>query len=58
LTAMVRNHGRGGSLKPLRELLLNEGLDANQVSQVAARMGWLTWADVFKVILRSVIPTR
>ncbi|HVB34665.1 MAG TPA: hypothetical protein VNJ52_09880 [Patescibacteria group bacterium] len=51
-------YGRRGSLKPLRELLLNEGLDEKQVSQVAARMGWLTWADVFKVVLRSVIPTR
>ena len=49
-------YGHRGSLKPLRELLLGEGLDADQVSQVAARMGWLTWADVFKVVLRSVIP--
>jgi hypothetical protein len=51
-------YGHRGSLKPLRELLLKEGLDAGQVSQVAARMGWLTWADVFKAVLRSVIPTR
>ena len=51
-------YGRRGSLKPLRELLLNEGLDEKQVSQVAARMGWLTWVDVFKVVLRSVISTR
>ncbi len=48
-------NGHRGSLKPLRDLLLKEGLDAGQVAQVAARMGWLTWADVFKVVLRAVI---
>jgi hypothetical protein len=51
-------YGHGGSRKPLRELLLNEGLDEKQICQVAAQMGWLTWTDVFKVVLRSVIPTR
>jgi hypothetical protein len=51
-------YGRRRSLRPLRELLLNARLDEKQVSQVADRMGWLTWADVFKVVLRSVIPTR
>jgi hypothetical protein len=51
-------YGHGGSLTPLRDVLLKEGLDADQVSQVAARMGWLTWADIFKVVLRSVIPTQ
>jgi hypothetical protein len=50
-------YGRRGSLSPLMKLLADEGLDEKQVSQVAARMGWLTWADVFKVVLRSVIPT-
>ncbi|HZR63856.1 MAG TPA: hypothetical protein VFA85_01850 [Terriglobales bacterium] len=49
-------YGHRGSLKPLRDLLLGEGLNADQLSQVAERMGWLTWADVFKVILRAVIP--
>lgn len=49
-------YGRRGSLKPLRELLSKENLDEKQAEQVAARMGWLTWADVFKVVLRSVIP--
>jgi hypothetical protein len=51
-------YGHRGSLKPLRELLLNEGLNASKVAQVADRMGWLTWADVFKVVLRAVIPAR
>lgn len=50
-------YGHRGSLKPLRELLLKEGLNVGtgQVAQVADRMGWLTWADVFKVVLRAVI---
>ena len=51
-------HGRRGSLRPLKDLLLKEGLDPDQVPQVAARMGWLTWADVFKVVLRAVIPAQ
>lgn len=51
-------HGHRGSLKPLRNLLLKEGLNADQVAQVAERMGWLTWADVFKVVLRTVIAER
>jgi len=51
-------YGHRGSLKPLRELLSEEGLNTGQVAQVADRMGWLTWADVFKVVLRAVIPTR
>jgi hypothetical protein len=51
-------YGHRGSLKPLREFLSSEGLDASQASKVADRMGWLTWADIFKVVLRSVIPTR
>jgi hypothetical protein len=41
-------------LSPLRDLLSKEGLNAD-VSLMASRMGWLTWADVFKVVLRAVI---
>ena len=51
-------YGHRGSLKPLGELLSKEGLNAGQTAQVAARMGWLTWADVFKVVLRAVIPAQ
>jgi len=51
-------YGHRGSLTPLRQLLLKECLDTSNVPQVAARMGWLTWAEVFKVVLRSVIPTQ
>jgi hypothetical protein len=48
-------YGHRGTLQPLRDLLLEEELNTNQVVQVAKRMGWLTWADVFKVVLRAVI---
>jgi hypothetical protein len=51
-------YGRRGSLKPLKDLLLEEGLKADQVAKVARRMAWLTWADVFKVVLRAVIPLQ
>jgi hypothetical protein len=47
--------GHRGILTPLRVLLSEAGLDAGQVAQVAERMGWLTWADVFKVVLRAVV---
>jgi len=50
-------YGHGGSLTPLRKLLADEGLHEDHAAEVAARMGWWTWADVFKVVLRSVIPT-
>ena len=51
-------YGHRKSLNPLRELLLNEGLDANEAAQVADRMGWLTWPDVFKAVLRAAIAVR
>jgi hypothetical protein len=51
-------YGRRGSLTPLRTLLLEEGLNAAQVVQVAGRMGWLTWAEIVKVVLRGVIPSQ
>jgi hypothetical protein len=50
--------GHRGSLKPLRDLLSKAKLDAGQAPQVADRMAWLTWADVFKVVLRAVIPAQ
>ena len=49
-------YGHRRSLKPLRDLLSKAELDAGQAPQVADRMAWLTWADVFKVVLRAVIP--
>ena len=48
-------YGHRGSLKPLKDLLFEEGLNAGQAAEVAHRMGWLTWTDVFKTVLRAVI---
>ena len=55
-------YGYRGSLTPLRKSLLEGGLDKalvteQMVGQVADRMGWLNWADVFKVVIRSVLPS-
>ena len=49
-------YGHRGSLTPLRNLLSKTKPDPGQVAQVADRMAWLTWPEVFKVILRAVIP--
>ena len=49
-------YGHRGSLTPLKKLLLDKGLEAGHAREVADRMGWLTWPDVFKIVLRTVIP--
>jgi len=48
--------GRNGSLSPLRKVL--EGIESPSVQLVAKNMGWLTWGDLFKIVLRSVIITK
>jgi len=58
-------HGSRGRMTPLREILSkkndkNESVLAlpftkEKVQQVADRMGWLTWADLFKIVLRAVV---
>jgi hypothetical protein len=46
--------GRNKSLKPLREAL--DGIESNQsVANVAENMGWLTWSDMFKTVLRGTV---
>ena len=45
--------GRNNSLRPLAEAL--EGIQIPELSIVAERMGWLTWSDLFKSVLRAVI---
>lgn len=48
--------GVSGSVSPLREVLKDiSGVDAKAV---ARNMGWLTWSDVFKAVLRAVIASR
>jgi hypothetical protein len=48
--------GRNNSLRPLAEAL--EGLAHPPVEGIAASMGWLTWADLFKCTMRATIATR
>jgi len=45
--------GRNNSLRPLRKAL--EGIDIPSIESIADNMGWLTWSDLFKSILRGVI---
>jgi hypothetical protein len=47
---------RGGSLTPIRQVL-KELPDAD-LARVTKNMGWLTWADLFKVVLRAVVADR
>jgi len=48
--------GRNKSLRPLAEAL--QGIAHPPVDTVAARMGWLTWADLFKCTMRAALATR
>lgn len=45
-------HGHNNSLKPLRECL--RGIDVESFEAVAKNMGWLTWSDLYKNILRGI----
>ena len=48
--------GRNGSLRPLADVLT--GVTHPPVEMIAARMGWLTWADLFKCTLRAALGAR
>ena len=51
-----RYRGVRGSVSPLRDVLKDiSGADAKAVVR---NMGWLTWSDVFKAVLRAVIASR
>jgi hypothetical protein len=45
--------GRNNSLSPLKKAL--EGIDIPPVQSIAENMGWLTWSDLFKIVLRGMI---
>ena len=47
--------GRNNSLSPLKKAL--EGIDVPSIQSVAGNMGWLTWSDLFKIVLRGMIRT-
>ena len=46
-------HGKNKSLKPLRECL--EGIKVESIEKVSEKMGWLTWSDLYKNILRGMV---
>jgi hypothetical protein len=46
-------NGRNNSLKPLTVALA--GIKNVSVKSVSDNMGWLTWADLFKIVMRGVI---
>ncbi|MHC4166310.1 MAG: hypothetical protein ACYSWQ_05080 [Planctomycetota bacterium] len=50
-------NGRANSLRPLEEVLKGV-VDKSVVPAVAANMGWLTWADLFKCTLRATINSK
>jgi hypothetical protein len=47
--------GRNNSLRPLADAL--NGINHPPVEVVSSRMGWLTWADLFKCTLRAALST-
>ena len=54
-------YGRNGSLRPLKEALNGiplppvEAVADKPVEAVADNMGWLSWSDLFKTILRATL---
>jgi hypothetical protein len=50
-------YGARGSLAPLQKVIADTGLNVVHARDVAPRMGWLTWADLFKAVLRAAIET-
>jgi hypothetical protein len=50
-----RYKGIDGDVSPLREVL--EGIPGVDAKVVARNMGWLTWPDVYKAVLRAVIAS-
>jgi hypothetical protein len=49
--------GHRGSLSPLKNIL--EGVDGvNSIKSVSENMGWLSWSDLYKIILRGIIEDK
>lgn len=48
-------YGSRGRHAPLQRLISDAGIPKLQAADVAKRMGWLTWADVAKTVLRVAI---
>lgn len=52
-----RYKGSGHSITPLRKVFQQDMPNVDVVA-VARNMGWLTWADVYKAVLRAVIESH
>jgi hypothetical protein len=51
--------GWKGSLAPLKNVLADSpAIEGAGAEQIAHNMGWLTWADVFKAVLRAVVADQ
>ena len=48
-------NGWGGSLSPLKDVLAGIELNSVTVERVSKNMGWLTWADLFKITMRGLM---
>jgi len=46
-------NGRNNSLKPLENAL--DGIDTPPIQSIVDNMGWLTWSDLYKTILRNLV---
>lgn len=51
-------NGRNNSMMPLEKILMDIKVDGEDytIATISRNMGWLTWADLFKTTLRSVVP--
>lgn len=48
-------NGWRGNLSPLKEALAGIDLRSGTIDSVSKNMGWLTWADLFKITMRGLI---
>jgi len=50
--------GHAGSSSPLQKILEDlDGIDDKAIVTVAERMGWLTWSDLYKTVLRGLVSS-
>lgn len=47
--------GANGSLRPLREALKGLDLSIQPIEKISNNMGWLTWSDLYKIVLKGII---
>ncbi len=45
--------GRNNSMRPIRDVFT--GLENVDTGEIARNMGWITWTDIFKTVLQTVV---